>query len=105
MTGFRFTPEAATDLFEICSYIAADNQHAADRVETAIYEACSTLAQTPDGGQMRPEFTDRQFRFWTVRQFPNYLVVYRPDSRPIEILRVLHGMRSLKRILGSRGNQ
>jgi plasmid stabilization system protein ParE len=31
--GYRFTPEAAADLFEIWSYIAVDNTMAADRVE------------------------------------------------------------------------
>jgi plasmid stabilization system protein ParE len=28
MTGYRFTPEAAADLFEIWSYIASDNAEA-----------------------------------------------------------------------------
>ena len=45
MTDYRFTPEAAADLFEIWSYIARDNTEAADRVEAAIYDACSFVAQ------------------------------------------------------------
>ncbi len=99
MTGFRFTPEAAGDLFEIWSYIASDNQDAAERVEAAVYHACAFLAQAPQSGQMRREFIGRPVRFWTVQQFPNYLIVYRPDTRPLEVIRVLHGMRDLKGIL------
>ena len=38
MTAYRFTPQASGDLFEIWSYIAADNPEAAGRVENAIYE-------------------------------------------------------------------
>jgi plasmid stabilization system protein ParE len=39
--------------------------------------------------------------FWTVQQYPNYVVVYRPETQPLEIIRVLHGMRDLKRLLKS----
>jgi len=101
MAGYRFTPEADSDLFEIWSYIARDNPSAADRVETAIYDACILLAKSPMSGQVRKEFSSRPVRFWTVQQFPNYLLVYRPDTLPVEIIRVLHGMRDLKRILSN----
>jgi plasmid stabilization system protein ParE len=99
MAGYRFTPEPDSDLFEIWSYIAADNPDAADRVEASIYDACATLAKSPMSGQARKEFTSRPVRFWTVQRFPNYLIVYRPDARPLQIIRILHGMRDLKRIL------
>jgi plasmid stabilization system protein ParE len=78
MTEYRFTPEAEADLFEIWSYIARENPDAADRVETAVHDACSFLSQAPQSGQMRQEFTGRLVKFWTVQQFPNYLIVYRP---------------------------
>ena len=99
MARYRFTPEADSDLFEIWSYIARDNPDAADRVEAAIYEACTLLAQSPLSGQVRKEFTSRPVRFWIVPRFPNYLIVYRPDARPLEIIRVLHGMRDVRQIL------
>jgi hypothetical protein len=35
-----------------------------------------------------------------VQPFANYLIVYRPDTNPLEIIRILHGMRDMKRILG-----
>jgi plasmid stabilization system protein ParE len=99
MAGYRFTPEAESDLFEIWGYIARDNRDAADRVEAAIYDACTLLAKSPLSGQVRKEFTSRPVRFWIVPRFPNYLIVYRPDARPLEIIRILHGMRDVKRVL------
>ena len=53
-------------------------------------------------GQVRKELTSRPVRFWTVQRFPNYLIVYRPDARPLQIIRILHGMRDLNRLLISR---
>jgi plasmid stabilization system protein ParE len=99
MTGYRFTPEAATDLVEIWSYIARDSMDAADRFESAVYDACTLLAGMPQSGQVRKHFTALPVRFWTVQQFPNYLIVYRPETTPLEIVRILHGMRDVKRIL------
>ena len=47
MSGYEFTPQAAGDLFEIWSYVARDSVEAANRVEEAIYAACSFLAEGP----------------------------------------------------------
>ena len=47
MTLFRFTPQASVDLFDVWSYIAADNPEAAERVEDAIYDACALIAEQP----------------------------------------------------------
>ena len=57
MTGYRFAPEAAADLIEIWSYIARDSIDAADRVESAFYDACAFLAQTPRSGHVRKHST------------------------------------------------
>jgi len=102
MSGYRFTPEAAADLFDIWSYIASDNVEAADRVEAAIYDACSFVVQEPLSGQVRRNLTSRPVRFWTVQRFPNYVLVYRPDTQPVQIIRILHGKRNVQRILGER---
>lgn len=49
----------------------------------------------------RRHVTSLPVYFWTVQQHPNYVVVYRPGTQPLEIVRVLHGMRDLKRLLES----
>jgi plasmid stabilization system protein ParE len=53
MSPYRLTPKAYADLFAISYHIAADNSEAADRVETALYEACSFLAESPLCGHVR----------------------------------------------------
>jgi hypothetical protein len=40
-------------------------------------------------------------RFWTVTKFPNYVIVYRPDTVPLQVVAVLHGKRDLKEVLES----
>jgi plasmid stabilization system protein ParE len=99
MIPFEFTPQAAADLFEIWSYIAADSPEGADRVEAAVYEACALLSTSPLLGKTRGDLTTRPLRFWTVQRFTNYIIVYDPATSPLQVIRVLHGMRDLKRML------
>jgi antitoxin ParD1/3/4 len=99
MTLYRFTPQASDDLLEIWRYIATDNPEAADRVENAIHDACTLIARSPLVGQTRKDLTSLPLRFWTLRRFPNYLIVYDPAATPVQVIRILHSMRDLKRIL------
>ena len=91
MKDWEFSPEAKDDLWEIWSYIAADNPSAADRLETDIYTACDFLAKNPDLGHQRRDLTDEHVLFWKVRGW--YLVIYQVDSQPLKIIRILHGAR------------
>jgi antitoxin ParD1/3/4 len=99
MTDYRFTPEAEDDLFQIWCYIARDSVAAANRVESAIHDACFFLAREPQSGSPRRHVTTRPVHFWTVQRYPNYVFVYRPETQPLEIVRILHGMRDLKGLL------
>ena len=51
----------------------------------------------PGMGHFRSDLAAEPLRFWRVR---NYLVVYRSEKTPIEIVRVLHGARDAQVILG-----
>jgi plasmid stabilization system protein ParE len=93
---FQLTPRAINDLSEIWEYIAEDNADAANRVESAILSACNRLARRPMMGSRRSEITPLPVRFWTVTRFPSFIVVYRPDTRPLQVVAVLHGKRNLK---------
>ncbi len=93
MKSYRFTPAAEDDLFDICSYIAADNLEAADRVEEEIFQACLRLVVRPDLGHYRHDLTDKPVRFFPVRG--TYLVVYDPATEPLEVIRILHGARDV----------
>ena len=41
-------------------------------------------------------------RFWSVTKYPNYVIVYRPETAPLQVIAVLHGKRDLKEILKGR---
>jgi plasmid stabilization system protein ParE len=38
-------------------------------------------------------------RFWTVPRFRNYLIVYAHETKPLQIIRILHGAVELSREL------
>jgi plasmid stabilization system protein ParE len=102
MSAYALTPLAKADIFDIWRYIADDSQDAADRVEQAIYDACAPVAQGPMRGHSRPDLTSRPLRFWTLTRYPNYTVVYRPETAPLQIVAVLHGIRNVQPIVKQR---
>lgn len=102
MSAYVLTPLAKADIFDIWAYIAENNEPAGDRVEQAIYDACAFLAAGPLCGHTRPDLTSRPLRFWTLTRYPNYTVVYRPETAPLQIIAVLHGKRNIPRILKQR---
>ena len=89
--SYQFTPQALNDLSDIWDYIAEDNVKAANRVESAILSACNGLAAHPLIGSKRSEITPLPVRYWTVTRFPNFIVVYRPNTKPLQIVKVVHG--------------
>src|SRR2546428_11157908 len=99
MSRYQFTPQTSDDHFEIWSYIAPDSVEAANRVEVAVYEACAFLAEGPLRGNARRDLTKLPLRFWTVQAYPNYIIVYDPETDPLQIIRVLHGTRDILAIL------
>jgi len=100
--SFQLTPQAADDMEEIWCYIAEDNRDAADRVEIEIVATCRRLARYPLMGSVRREITLRPVRFWTLPKFSNYVVVYRPETDPLQVIAILHGKRDLKMALEGR---
>jgi len=100
-TAIQFTPQAVDDLDDIWWFIAKDSREAADRVEAEIVASCRRLAKHPLMGVKRQDITRLRARFWTVTRFPNYVIVYRPEMIPLQVIAVLHGKRDLKRVLES----
>jgi plasmid stabilization system protein ParE len=95
--SFVLTPRAEQDVEDIWDYIAADNISAADRVIGEIERACKRLAQAPATGHYREELADKRHRFHLVY---SYLIVYRWQTKPMQVLRVLHAARDVQAILG-----
>ena len=94
--SFELTPRALADLDDIWTFIAEDSVNAANRVESAILLACESLARHPKQGSKRVEITYLPVRYWPVTRFPNFIVVYRPETRPLQAVTVIHGKRGLR---------
>jgi len=98
VTQFRLTPRAERDLEEIMDYISEQSSpERAGAVLRDILEAASRLAETPGMGHTREDLTDEDVRFWTVH---SYFIVYHPETRPLEIVRVVSGWRDVAAALG-----
>jgi len=92
MTGFRLARAAERDLEEIAEFIARDSVDAAVRVLDRLERAFAELARTPGMGHVREDLTPEAFLFWSVY---DYLIVYDPTTRPLSVVRVLHGRRGV----------
>jgi plasmid stabilization system protein ParE len=93
---FVLTQAAKGDLLKILEYLEGDNPSAILKVVDALDDAMQLLAENPGIGHLRPDLTPQDVRFWSVFR---YLVIYRPDTKPLEIVRVLHGKRDVRRLL------
>ncbi|MDQ2687822.1 MAG: type II toxin-antitoxin system RelE/ParE family toxin [Armatimonadota bacterium] len=92
MNKYVLTSQAQVDLADIWLHIAEDNVQAADRLNDSFYAAFVKLAQMPGMGRLRDELAAQTLRVWPIGQ---YLIIYRPESDPLEIVRVVSGYRDL----------
>lgn len=99
---FELTAQAIEDLDSIWWFIAEDSREAADRVEIDTVATCRTLAGHPMLGHRRRDITSLPVRFWTLPKYPNYTIVYRPQSKPLQVVAILHGKQELGEVLKDR---
>lgn len=90
---FVLTPQARADLLGIWTYIAEDSQENADRVLERLHAAFTRLAEMPGMGHHREDLADARHRFWTVF---SYVIAYRDQTSPLEIIAIVHGARQLE---------
>jgi plasmid stabilization system protein ParE len=96
MGRYSLTEAAKADIREIAAYIRQRSPDAASRVRDELRAAMRKLADFPGMGHTRPELNNDALRFWAVY---SYLIVYRHPTKPLQILRVLHGARDLEKAL------
>lgn len=96
MSRYVLTPEAKSDLEEISDFISQDSPRAARRVLSELRKAMRRLAKMPGMGHLREDLAEESVRFWCVY---SYLIVYRPQTKPLEVLRVVHAARDVRKIL------
>jgi toxin ParE1/3/4 len=94
----RRTRQSELDLIEIWRFILQDSPEAADRVLSDIDDKCRLLSERPHIGRARTELG------LEIRSFPyrRYLILYRIIDEGVEIIRVVHGARDLRDLLGGR---
>ena len=98
--GYVLAPEAALDLVQIWRYIKKQSSvGVADRVESVIRERIVFLARTPGAGHWNKNLTEEPVKFLSVY---SYLIVYRPETKPLQVVSILHGHRNVEQILKGR---
>ena len=92
---------ARADLLSHFRYIGRHNLGAARRFLAASKSAMELLASMPRIGSIweSPYPSLSGIRVWPIRKFRNYLIFYRPITRGILVLRVLHGARQVDELL------
>jgi toxin ParE1/3/4 len=91
MPTVRKLPSAKEDLFEIWTFIAADNTNAADTWIDKLDAQFSLLATQPLIGKARDELAKG------LRSFPfgRYVIFYLPHINGITVVRIIHSARDV----------
>jgi plasmid stabilization system protein ParE len=95
LSRYVLTRRAQLDVQLIWNHIAEDDLDAADRVKDALRSAMRKLADMPGMGHQRADVKNPRYRFWLVH---SYLIGYFPDTKPLQVVRVVHAARNLKRL-------
>jgi plasmid stabilization system protein ParE len=70
-----------------------------DRVEFVIRVKIVFLAGNSGAGHSRKDLTEALVKFFRVY---SYLIVYRPDKEPLEVIAILHGNRDVEQLFRGR---
>lgn len=102
MGSFRIERHPAVieeDLPVVHSFVAKNDEIAAERVLDAIGDTFELLAQEPDAGVLYRTANPRLrgVKMIPVTRYRNYLVFYRAAENHVRILYVVHGARNLVR--------
>jgi toxin ParE1/3/4 len=101
MAEVRRSAQAEIDLETILEDLQQNNPAAAERYATAFYDKGQMLAQFPEIGRSRPEIAPN-LRSTLVHP---YVVFYRLEGDVVQIIRILHGKRDLRRIMQEEAEQ
>lgn len=73
----------------------------AERFVSAVFAAIGYVAEFPEMGAIH-QTRNKQLvdvRYWTIREFPNYVIYYRTDGKRLMVMRVVHGARKVNKLL------
>jgi toxin ParE1/3/4 len=93
MKRYNLSDEAKQDLVDIRAYLTRESGAPTARyVLKRIKDGMDFLSRTPGAGHSREDLTDATVKFWSVF---SYLIIYKATTRPIGIVRVVHGSREI----------
>lgn len=91
--SYVLTLSASRDIDGILEYVLEHGGHGpAVRVYEHLLDGCSRIGEMPGIGHTRDDLADDTIRIFAVYSF---LILYLPDTRPVQILRVIHGARDM----------
>lgn len=92
MNRFKISRQADRDLEDMWVYLAQNDSLAADLLLAKVLDKFPMLAQFPEMGRSRKEFSEE------LRSFPvkPYIIFYKRMENHIEIVRILHQSRDVE---------
>ena len=103
MKRYVLTPPAERDLDQIKQYLVRRaGARIARRVMSEIRRAILLLSSEPGIGHVREDFPGRPVKFWPIY---SYLIVNDPATKPLEIIRIVHGAQGLEVMLAGGATQ
>jgi plasmid stabilization system protein ParE len=102
LAGIEFREAAIADLLQIHAHLRSEaSLQLADRFLMAVERTTQQIRRYPNAGALfrtqRSSLTG--LRWWSVTDFPRYLLYYIAGADRLDMVRVLHGSRDTKREL------
>lgn len=93
MKRYRLSQRARRDILDIWNYIADDSERSADAFIDRVTAQLELLGRNPYLGKRRDDLQSE------CRSFPinEYLIFYEVRKPRIEVIRIVHGRRDIKR--------
>jgi toxin ParE1/3/4 len=97
MKGYILASAAQRDIAAIRDYyLKKAGYRVAKYILNELLSGFRTISKNPGIGHVREDLTEEPVKFWPVF---SYLIVYDPEKRPVEIVRVLHGALDIPSLL------
>lgn len=87
-----WSPRAASNLEDICEYIARDSKYYAALFAKRIIAIVKNIPEFPKSGRIVPEYNNENLR---EKIYKNYRIIYRVKRDLFEIVAICHSAKSL----------
>jgi plasmid stabilization system protein ParE len=91
----KWSPRAASNFEDICSFIARDSEYYAALFARKVNVIVKNIPQFPKSGRVVPEFSNENLR---EKIYENYRIVYRLKNKFVEIVAICHSSKPLNDI-------